>query len=393
MTSYDAIVERWRDNVLGVIDKPNFSEDNRVYGRGDRLFSYGSHFELARMIRDHRRRPLLWLLNGDTFSVSTTRHQNLTRGALEGTGYPMVIIPHSVMSEAGIDLNSVRIVQVTADTWLTRTIVETEFPKGAKWRYETEVLPGTGCYLHKTTGEIIRSHHEYHARIRELTGPWSMAAESFAEHNAREEAERRQWEEVRPVSKCTGRKVLSVGRGWNEWELFDLDGRLAYRRDVSRHLLGQSLITARVWGRHTRPARFLSGFDSNEARPSYFFCELPRTSRAMTVAEALEDLKPSAVRQAEQLGREVKRQGDIFAIPVPTITTRQLTKQGARIQRMDSLFNTNHVATETATLTDGTTLARGVLRHAPQWRRPDHKRVSLGNQWHVIQKNTVPITV
>ena len=48
---------------------------------------------------------------------------------------------------------------------------------------------------------------------------------------------------------------------------------------------------------------FLSGFDHNERRPSYFLCELPPGCTAGTLAEAYEALKPDGVRLAEQMGR------------------------------------------------------------------------------------------
>ena len=148
-----------------------------------------------------------------------------------------------------------------------------------------------------------------------------------------------------------------------------------------------------VWGAtRTRTAQFLSAFDTNETRPSYFFCELPPGSQATTIEEAYETLKPDAVRLAEQMGRTVFRQGDIFAIPLVNATKRGLRKQGARFERRGSLFGTNHVGTEVAYLPNGTTLVRGVLHHAPEFRRPDHKRVRLGDGWHVVLKNLVPTT-
>jgi hypothetical protein len=332
-----------------------------------------------------------WLLNGDRFSKTTDRHQSAVRSALAQTGLPMVIIPHSALHQASIDLGSVRILEVTPDTYIEREIVETSMPSRAVWKYERRTVEGTGCYLHKTTGETVGYHGEWHQRIQTY---WdSLGGETYEEYRARAQAARDEWEEVPIVSRNTGRRTLRVAENSGyEWELFDLDGQIAYRRTVGRHLLGQSLITARVWGRWNRPVRFLSGFDANETRPSYFFCELPRTSKASTVAEALVDLKPATVKAAEQMGRDVKRQGDIFAIPLPTLTRRDLTKQGARYEKGGHLFNTNHVATESATLADGTTLVRGTLRHDPQWRRPDHKRVTLGKTWHVALKNTVPVT-
>lgn len=162
-------------------------------------------------------------------------------------------------------------------------------------------------------------------------------------------------------------------------------------------------------GRVREPARrtayFLSGFDENERRPSYFFCELPPKARPTTVEEALEALKPDTVKLAESMGREVKRQGDIFAIPMPTLTLAQLKKQGGvhirrpKLVEQDgrlvwdgprpTLLGTNHEATEVVRV-GKQTYARGTITHNPQGRRPDHARTTIGKQWHLILKNTVP---
>ena len=140
-----------------------------------------------------------------------------------------------------------------------------------------------------------------------------------------------------------------------------------------------------------RTSYFLSGFDHNETRPVYFFCELPQGSEPTTLDEAYEVLKPETVKLAEDMGRPVTRQGDIFAVPV-TLTKRELRKQGARFEKRGRLLGTNHEATEVAYL-DKLTLARGVLWHNPEWRGPDHRRVRLHDGWNVIVKNTVPIAV
>ena len=144
----------------------------------------------------------------------------------------------------------------------------------------------------------------------------------------------------------------------------------------------------------SRTAYYISDFDANEPRPLYFFCELPRGVKPTTLAEAIEALKPEPVLMAEQLGRTITRQGDIFAIEVPTKTRRELKAEGATFEKMGELLGTNHVATEVARMPDGTTLARGTMHHKPPWRRPDHIRAKLtdGKTWHVIVKNTVPVT-
>ena len=160
---------------------------------------------------------------------------------------------------------------------------------------------------------------------------------------------------------------------------------------------------------HHRWAYYLSGFDHEEARPLYFFAELPRGVKPATVAEAYEALKPEPVKMAEQMGRPVFRQGDIFGVPMEAMDRKALKALGARIERrkvppipegqtsvqvtLPYVLNTNHTATEVAYLPDGVTLARGTMYHDPEGRRADHarRRIGDGKAWHVVIKNTVPI--
>lgn len=82
-----------------------------------------------------------------------------------------------------------------------------------------------------------------------------------------------------------------------------------------------------------RRVRFVSSFDMNERAPLYFLATLPRTSRARTVADAIEDLAPPAVHAALARGAEVLRQGDIFAIPT-NLTDADLVDMGATRARL-----------------------------------------------------------
>ena len=67
--------------------------------------------------------------------------------------------------------------------------------------------------------------------------------------------------------------------------------------------------------------------------------------------------------------------------------------RGTTNEKRGNLLGTNHEATEVAYLKDGRTLARGTLWHNPDFRRPDHRRVPLAKgRWHVIVKNTVPMS-
>jgi len=131
---------------------------------------------------------------------------------------------------------------------------------------------------------------------------------------------------------------------------------------------------------------FLSGYDVNEPGLSYFFCELPSSATPTTVAEAYEALKPPSVLEAERLGvKKIKRQGDMFFIPVRNIVVKNGTYDWGR------LHNTNHVAHEVL-YQDGLTYARRKVKHVPMGRPADHQSLHLGSRWHLCVKNTVPVT-
>lgn len=113
MASYDDVAKRWVDIVLGKTDKRPL-QGSRMPVRGDKIYSYGSHFELARLVTPKRGTPF-FLLNGDTYSVTTARHQRVIRDAVDATGVPSVIVPHSAMASAGINPDSIVPVAIDAE--------------------------------------------------------------------------------------------------------------------------------------------------------------------------------------------------------------------------------------------------------------------------------------
>jgi hypothetical protein len=342
--SADDAIKRWVAISQG--QSLRYLRASNIVSEDDRLYSYGHHFELARPLRDKRGKAYAYLLNGDTFSVHTSQHQASVRNALLKYDVERIIIPYSALDSAGIDRDSIRPVHVKPDGWVTTEHHSTTPPEDAMWR--DEVMYHNGGY--------------------------------YAE----------------PV------------------EVSQEDGVTHYRWKTQGHQLGESLIRARVtwWTfdpggskRHHRWAYYLSGFDQQESRALYFFCELPNGSKPATVAEAYEVLKPDPVRMAEQMNRPVFRQGDIFGVPLERMDVRTLKAMSARIERRVTLnspkpgvnlpyvLGTNHTATEVAYLPNGVTLARGTMYHDPSGRDPDHARRRLGDgkSWHVVIKNTVPI--
>jgi hypothetical protein len=448
MTKYDAICDRWIDVCFERTTKDNFSRSNKIFADGDRIYSYGHHFEMARVLRDRKGKPRGFLINGERVSVTTTRHQGEVRSAIKKTGLPRVIIPYSALDAAGIDPDTVELIDVTEDRSIETKHVVYEQPENTKW-VEVDDMK----FVKLTDEELSALVAERNAKA---LADWKQQVEWEDEERDRTtlspNRNYRAWQGTREQ----GPKVHTV-EGLDPWDLnkyvrvgthMELqwkrgyggptvkvldDGRTEYSWTTHRHLLGESLVKGRInltrrpvdckkcngtgqinpdlvvtrpgqisanlcracdgvgFARQTRTAYFLSGFDHNEPREVYFFCELPRGVRPTTIEEAYEDLKPDAVKLAEQMGRTVRRQGDIFAIELRGTTKRALRARGARFEKRGNLLNTNHEATEVAYLPDGSTLVRGTLWHNPAFRDPDHVRCTVGKSWHIAIKNTVPI--
>lgn len=448
----DDAIEAWYAKLTGKSNKEP-RDCFQIVTRGDLLYSYGTHFELARPLRDKRGKIRAYLLNGDTYSVTTSGHQSNVRYLLRDE--QTVIIPHEALNSAGIDLETVQIVHVTADTTTVTKHRTTEFPKGAAYRQTPEwdyVQPSDADYaeaIDKATAPALRTwnhqmrRHEEDPTIWSHPGPFKPPTKNDVYlYNKR-------------VLKRVVETLHTSGRAHApEITVKTLpDGTREYRWETRRHWLGESLIRARVtWDlvspcrwcegtgrgigaeeprwksipsctgcggratvvtKHHRWAYYLSGFDHEEGRPLYFFAELPRGAKPTTVAEAYEALKPEPVKMAEQMNRPVFRQGDIFGVPMETLDRKALKALGARIERramgllelepvmrevrpanLPYVLNTNHTATEVAYLPGGVTLARGTMYHDPEGRRADHarRRIGDGKSWHVVIKNTVPIT-
>lgn len=292
------------------------------YGE-DTIYSYGSHFPMARIMpdKDGNRRGW-WLVNGDSYSVTTSKHQGWLRSAIALTHLPTVILPFSALNTGGIDYKTIKLV------------------------------------------EVLKDRYTWEPRTRDKAPDIQEREYSYSKRNFRQLE----------------------------------DGRWSYEENV--HHLGESLFTAqwRIRGsfnpgtghydEQKGTGYFLSAFDTQEGFGLYFLAQLPKGARPKTVAEAFEALKPAEVVSAETEypKREILRQGDIFAIARPELKTRDLIRWDQTY-----LLGTNHTATEVRVL-GGKTYARGILRHKPQWRRPDHRNVKLGDRktWFEVVKNTVP---
>jgi hypothetical protein len=334
-------VQRYADQA-GVNSKPFYARppQDGVFALertdGDELYSFGTHFVLAKLIALGKNKRGFWLVNGDRYSSRTTGHQNETRSALARTGLPMLIVPFSALDEANIKYTSIRPADITADRWEPVT------------RYASK-------------REDIHSWDVFEGEPEQLPdGHWKYTGR---QHRLGESVFTASYLTARNVNDPDGNIRLHAGRS---------DERRVRREYVNR----------------TRT--FLSAFDTNETQPLYFLAELPAKAHPKTVDEAREALKPEPVKEAEANGITVLRQGDVFAIP-----TDLATRGFPHREKYMRVLGVNHTVTEGTRVKAGGlyTYGRGVLRHdVGPWREREHKNVKLGDgkTWYRLVKNTVP---
>lgn len=363
----DDVVKYWIERLLTPNPEPDSQARSSMSYHNDTLRHYG-HWTLAEGIRDARGRTRLVLVNADRYSgsggfgTSTDGRTREAERASRQAGLETILLPFSALAAAGIDHASIEPLEILEDRWTTsyRTVSVAKLPQYQ--RDEHERLGQIAVYRRGSRHEVIHPNAD---------GTYSMPDDRHWLGEALFRAKVGEHER-RPGTPAE----IADGTAWR-----------TFRNGVEEHYVEEY---------KTRTAKFLSAFDHQEARDCYFLCELPRTA-AITVDEAFEALKPKPVVAALNAGLPVTRQGDIFAIPT-SVGTLEL-KSRAKLFGEESvrkgavLLNTNHTASQVIVTKDGETYARGILRHTPQWREPDHARQKMGDAktWHRILKNTVPV--
>lgn len=346
------VVNHWAANA-GTPDADVMHGENSVITSADgtTLYSYGHHFPLGQIIPLRGQPRGFWLLNGDQWHGSsgwggaalgnTAGQQRAVREAVQRTGLPVLIVPESVLTSAGIIRHTIVPVDITDDRTdyidnSAATLNGVPEWSRTRWNHETQQMDQL------QPGEDGR----YHWETQEHTLGASLFRASYTE------------------------------RDW------------ASRAVVTRRALFLSAFDTQEGAGAYFLCQLPSGYS---ARPK-------------TVAEAFELLKPQDIVLAERAGLDVLRQGDIWAIPTGADTERRIMSTGTNMRRrMSQVLNTNHVATDVIEMvTDGRafdapgvqseTFARGILWHKPVGRPPDHRRVVLGDRrtWYRLVKNTVP---
>lgn len=193
-----------------------------------------------------------------------------------------------------------------------------------------------------------------------------------------------------PVIYMQPRQINDAGIDIRSITILD-QGRLPRDKTKGTDTLFTANVTARWSSRILRQGLFISGFDTNEPHGGYFLCEVDPTNNPRTLEAAYAALVPDAVKQAELYGREVRRQGDLYFIPMPDMEVPDVYDANVAI------FQTNHIAEfitgQGQHRRHELGYVRGTIRHRPAGRRPDHRPIRLGETWHMVVKNLVPIEV
>ena len=337
-----------------------------LWTRGDTLYSYGKHFPVALRRTARNGRALTWgagvayLINGDSYSVSTTRHTNLAIWKLR----PQVQIPFSALRRVVAENPAYNRFQLSSNPVYNRFQLSST-------RYNEEAI------------RQIRI-----LDVREDSYGWSCSecgAEISGGYNSASDQSLH--------SECITKRAKAIVAG-NTLDTPPTVNAIVQMLQVSWHIMGAVLF-------EYRGTCWLSSLDANERRPHYFLCELPKI--VSTIEAAHESLKPEVVKRAESLGMKVKRQGDVFFIPLPHKLTAELpiptfkkepvsrdydpaaptNEYAARRFRLEGLRyyeDSRHIASQLrARCLD--TFVRGVIRH------PEHRTLSLGKVWHLVVKN------
>jgi hypothetical protein len=381
-------------------------DGSSLYYRADRqgrvieIQSYGSWFPLAHLLLHPSGRRKMWLLNGDRWPGGgfgrTNEHNDIARMHAQASGTPCFIVPFSALRAAGIDLATIRPIEVDperqeAEEHSAATLAE--LPAGHD-KVHVWIDQDSGQVIHAPRGE---NGYEAHPQFSDHT--WRVSRQRLGDNGYG-------WYSDQVDGPAFTDQLLShyvpIEPG--------PDGR--YHWTTTRHWLGGSLFRARyhaegyITGQgakrkwvQPRPrwAYFVTGFDYNEPRPLWFMSELARGVRPATIAEAIDSLKPAEVRNAEAGGNPVLRQGDLFVIQTRQYAERDLIQAGGTLVRFERSWgrygryvNDSHTATRAIAMPDGTLYVRGTMRHRPADRHPDHVNLVLWDRetWGRVVPNT-----
>jgi len=327
---------------------------------------FGNEMTLVRTLRNSRGKIRCFLINGDQGQTMTERNQQWrARAVLQASGTPCLVVPYRALHTAEIDVDSIRPIEITADR--TERIMHHTAGFDAKdivWKPEA----GSATFQ---TGNISGR-------------PGLVFFRRIAQHKWVRDEKGRSAYTIAPLPPAQRTATIR----WRGFIAQVLDDGTVEATE-NRHRLGDSVFSAQLIGETVR-RKFVSSFDYQERWPLYFLAELPRGARVKSVDDAIMALAPPIVHAAIAQGRDVKRQGDMFAIPTELKTKEVRLLTGSAIRKMQGIFGTDHLVTESVVGKNRVTYGRGFIHHRPVGRRPDHRSCHLDKVWHLMVPNAVP---
>ena len=392
MSSYQQVADRWVAICTGKSSR-NHLKNQRMPIINGRIHSYGDHFEIARWIEtEDVPGGGFFLLNGNRFSTTTDRHQWIVRETIRTSGKRFLIVPYDALDGARVVRDSIRPIESADETFARIKIPVQPDDKGlslgpkpitqakddwharrdwrwimldpyekiagllneAEWRREIVYREPDG-ELYRVISRHVLGEALFTARYRrqvhtpveasEMEQEWrERVFERIDTHRANlayYEEEVKRLEEIlgeRPyLADRVERYRQGVKTNQEEAErlLQMVAGHAPSAAEMATWFNGMHVDGERVYRvtGTTSPGKFLSGFDVQENPALYFLCLLPKSSKAKTIEDARLDLAPRIVHAAYAQERDVTRQGDIFAVAVPEVTTASLRKRGATFQK------------------------------------------------------------
>jgi hypothetical protein len=350
--------------------------------------------------------------NGAPGTAAQTMVREMIQNDLRLTS---MVIPFQAIAGAGVDLSTARLIDVLADGM----VLERHAVPAPPEDFLTDTT-ATGIVTQMADGLDGEGPDVWFAYRR----GWAGAAITYMSADTEELA---QLGRARPG-----------GQGWMQINLRPDSNQWEWQRRA--HQLGEALFSA--IGEDGRRHKWLSSFDRSEREPLYFLAQVPDGSRAVTLKDATMALAPPIVHAAWEQRRKVQRQGDVFFIPTD-LTDEQVYAMSARRVRREcvidptpqrgqitdwpapqkgevrskipcpcncghlryssntergratlSIYGTAHTATEVCVTKEGRVYVRGTAHHDPpiigEQRQPDHINKTLGPNWHLAVRNTVP---
>lgn len=312
------------------------------------LLSYGTHFVLARIMLDDNGERSWWLLNGDTYSVSTSQHQSMVRSAVKRTGLPVMIVPFSAISSSRINVKTIVPVEITADV-------------------NEEI---------KCKSTDLKDAPKYMRKI------WSNEAADYVDREPDEDGFYRWTRYVHHL----GASLFKA-----QYQVYDTTAKDF--RQVTAFFLSA------FDEQETRPLYFLAELPQG--------CEPATVAEAFGMLKPEEVKMAEAngkpvTRQGdifaiptEYTTRQLKAMGGVR----PNGDRAEFNRRTYGLGKTEAyILGDSHTASDVLEVPTGQgdeywTYARGTLRHRPgRWRNAEHKmqRMGDGKTWHLLVKNTVP---